>query len=416
MSGGELSIQHPVIALTVVAAIPVVLYALWADYYHRYIALLESERAEDFDRASELRTVRLSGVFTIAIQALIFLAVQPLRDAYPILSLAIFLVALLAQGQVQFSLEKSLRKVEAAPTENLQHTLRSMGWLFLSLFTYWVTLAVFVAGAYGLARLFKSSPQGAAVAVLIGQFVGIFAGLAMNYALAPVFLRKMVPVREFGDSEGSLKSLFTGCFSRAGLRTPQFFVIEMERFRWNNALIAGFTNGRGFFKAGFFLTRSLIEKLSAEEIEAVACHEVSHSALSHLRNRFVLGAIAVILTTIVAGGLFFVAKTVVPATVFKFAKWWILMLPIGVPWLAIRSQSRTQEFEADAHAVMHLGAKADALAEALKKIDQMNDVSIHVESLPVVGGTHPATEARIQRLRLLNTSESSGPGQSRQAA
>ncbi|MGL5192299.1 MAG: M48 family metalloprotease [Chroococcales cyanobacterium] len=194
---------------------------------------------------------------------------------------------------------------------------------------------------------------------------------------------------------------------RAGLPMPALYIVPSQSAN-------AFATGRDPDHAAVAVTQGLISLLPADELEAVIAHE-----LSHIQNRDTLTQ-AVAAT--IAGGISFLAQ---------MAFWFIpigrgdngrnplvgLLMLIVAPVAATVIQlgiSRTREFAADAGAAQLTG-NPRALARALQRLDQnARQLPINgnpaFEPLLIMNGfsgqkftsklfsTHPATEARIERL------------------
>jgi Zn-dependent protease with chaperone function len=220
------------------------------------------------------------------------------------------------------------------------------------------------------------------VATLFGTFLGILTALTLSFAIAPYTMRKMLPLRPL--QEDAKQNMIKNCFAQAGLAPPETWVIEIDQFRSANAMIAGFTRGKGPFKPALFITKTLLEHFPEEEIKAVVLHEVSHLAFNHLRQRFVLGFLSVIGATLSMALFILVAP--------KFATLGLL-ISMAMPFILMRQQNQRQELEADREAILKFGASFEGLAGALRRIDQLNNPQLKLS------GGHPATERRLILIR-----------------
>ena len=193
-------------------------------------------------------------------------------------------------------------------------------------------------------------------------------------------------------------------FARARFSPLSFRVIEMERFRMANALVAGVSWGRGVFAPVLFVTRTLVQHCNAEELEAVICHEMSHLALRHLRRRFYYSFGLVFVTVFFLAGLSFLSSASVPVS-RQAAKAMLgisMLAALGAQLYLIRRQVRVHEIEADTYAVGTFGVKFEAMASALRKLDLLNDQlgdKKDPSTYLCAGCGHPTTEQRIRLLR-----------------
>jgi Zn-dependent protease with chaperone function len=262
-------------------------------------------------------------------------------------------------------------------------------------------------GVFLLARAIGFSKAGMLVSMLLGTLSGVAGGLLVNFGLAPFFIRKMLPTEPLDN--GRVVAMIEDCFRRSGLPVPSLWVIRLDKFRFGNAMVAGFTRGKGVFTPGLFISGSLLKELEPEELRAIIAHEVSHLALNHLRSRFLmtLGLSAAVCA--LTGILVFTAYMVAPPEIGRMAGPIGALVSFAGVFVMMRRQSARHESEADRHSVEVLGAGIESFASALRKLDRMNDQSSEIQDpssylSPVAG--HPATEARIRALR-----EALGDGQ-----
>ena len=383
--------ENALLGLSILTAIPVVMFAIWGEHFKQHLAEL-NEKKEKLDRSVELYRVRIAAAWMIILQLVIFFSAYPIRKDHPLAGLFITLAGLFIQGQLQFGLERQVREIEVTGSEQFRFALRAFLWvcvgsaLYIGLVGFSVFAAFLISQALHLGQL-------AMLAVLIvGSMTGILVGLIVNFSLAPIYMRKMLPIKRLEDSK--MRELVEECFNRAGLKSPELWVIQSERFRLGNAMIAGLPSGRGWFKPGLFVSSSLFETLSEAELRAVICHEVSHVALKHLKRRFLMTLAVSAGLCLLSGLMAVLAYVVIP---HEFSG---LVGPVGAivafffAFGALRPQSYLHEMEADAHAVLELGAGLDSLVGALQKIDALNDQQERGKSLG-----HPETELRIRELR-----------------
>jgi predicted Zn-dependent protease len=132
----------------------------------------------------------------------------------------------------------------------------------------------------------------------------------------------------------------------------------------------------------FYVTTGLLQKANDEHLTGVLAHEIAHDDLGHVARAQILGVglnVGVILLEQLLPG----SSVITPA--------------LGT--LAARAYSRSEELEADRHAVEILqraGYSKDVMIDALAWV---------MQSSPPDGGgflsTHPATQDRIAALRQL---------------
>lgn len=385
--------MDPLVRIGILAALPVVTLALWADYAERKWKELQRERGEE--PTELLDTTRLCGILAFAAQMLTWLA--GILQGHALSASLIFGTAILLQAHTVSGVDRKLRGTRPNLSDRVRVGLRGTLWFFAALAVYAAVFTGVTFGSFMLVRALGWSGGAAAGLVSLGALSGLLAGLALSYALAPFYLSKFLSLRGLNPlvpRDQELGALLDRCFARAGLRAPAYWLIEMEQPSFANALITGFKSGRGVFRPALLLTPSLQRELSDIELEAVILHEVAHLKLNHLRRRLLsllgvfMGSIVAVTVMLVACALFLPAEALVAARLVS--PFLMFLLPM---WL-LRGQSQRQELEADRVAVAKLGASADALAEALRKLDRINGInSAHS------GVSHPATEDRIRRLR-----------------
>jgi ankyrin repeat protein/Zn-dependent protease with chaperone function len=310
-----------------------------------------------------------------------------------------YIAAMFIHGQINFGIEKVMRKIDVGAWEVLSQGLRGL-FSVIGLYATYYAIMWSVSRALGSAENWGLLPQwlGSSIA-WISTPVGVICGLVAIYALSPVVIRAMFPAKRVTDPQ--VIELLTSCFARAGLKAPNFWIINSDRFKVHNAMVAGMKWGVGWFKPSLFFTASLLTKLTKEEFEAIILHEVSHISLNHIRKRLVwslLGMFVVLLP--------YILFTVVLAMLLpKEAIASVVLMGVVFAILAqnsfLRTIVRRQEIEADENAVK-LGASFEAFASALTKVTLMNDHSVDKKDPNTVfnaAAAHPTTLDRIEILR-----------------
>ncbi len=405
-SGPTLNV-HPILAVIILTAIPVVAFALWAEYYGRAIdAVIKSGASSkpadkvELDRPAELRRARWAGIYAFIVVTCTYLSTAPLRQEHPLSSLLVFLAALIAQSQVQAGIERRIRGNEAAaPSETLVFA-KTLIWTMGSLVFYFSLIwGALYAAHLVLTELAIARETGVWILAGVG-IASIFGATALLLALTPFHLRKMLPVSLL--PRDSKRELIERCFTRNGFRAPEIWLIELDGFRFTNAMISGFVRGRGFFRPALFLSKPLLDKFSYAELEAIILHETSHWALHHARRRFVNSLAVIVLSTLALSFAFIAGQLLLPAGAQALLRVVTTVAAIFLPFALVRQQTEKHEFEADRHCILTLGADLESFATALRKIDHLND-SDSGQTDPFnhfnPAGGHPATELRILRVR-----------------
>jgi STE24 endopeptidase len=190
---------------------------------------------------------------------------------------------------------------------------------------------------------------------------------------------------------------------RCGFRTKGVFVMDgSRRSGHGNAYFTGFGGNK---RIVFFDT--LIERLTASEIEAVLAHELGHFKLHHVMKRMVFYFIASFFALLLLGYLsgqpwFYLQLGVDPSLATQNAMalmLFLLVLPVFTFLLSplLSRSSRTQEFEADAYAAGQ--SNAAELMQALVKLHQDNASTLTPDPLhSAFFDSHPPASIRIARL------------------
>lgn len=378
--------------LTILSAIPVVLIALWADYFERYLSALTPEQMaeEREDNQNQNRLVLFCGLVAQASAALIGYSYWKLPGWVSYLA---FLGAAAIQASAHLNLDRKL-KGPGIPGNTRNFGLRSLIWVFVDITVYWMVVLAFVGLAAWVSPALSKDPGFTEFSMFLGGILGMFVGVGVNYALAPVFFKQMFPCRPLDDPYAL--QLFSECFERAGVRAPHFYLIDMDHFGLNNAMIAGFKSGRGPFRPALFVTRGLLKDLTRNELEAVVLHEVSHLALNHILKRFIYGFLTLIGATAIALLVVGALALVLPQSAAILLGVLVMLTPFVAPFLLIRRLSKSQEFEADAFAVTKLGAKGYALISVLRRLEEQQEASLRrMKSRSGVGApanAHPVSE------------------------
>lgn len=392
---------HPVLAVTIVTAIPVVAFALWADYYGRYIDENADKKGDEaLDRPTELRRARWASIYAFLVLACIYLSTGPIRRDHSLACLLVFVVALSIQSHTQTTLERKIRgPMTATGGDYFRVFAKAMIWTLGSLFFYF---SLIWGGLYIGHTILSSSAMPREFAVWVLASIGIFSifgATSLLLALTPFHLRKMLPTTRL-SADDVLRAKIEDCFTRAGFRAPDIWILELDDFRFTNAMISGFSSGRGIFKPALFLSRTMMTKLSHDELEAVILHEVSHWSLKHMRRRFVNSLIAIAASTVVLSFAFVAGQMFLAPAGQALLRIVTTLSALFIPFMLVRNQTEQHEVEADLHCVLSLGASAESFANALRKIDKLNDFDgQNRDPFTALGGGHPATEMRILRVR-----------------
>src|SRR4051794_9662593 len=111
MEPETLSPENAVKALAMISAIPVVVLALWSEYFKQDLHELAIKKPQ-YDRDDELEKIRIAGILGLLLQFTLFLAAGDIRQDSPLMTHLIFLGAIFFQLGIQSNLEKQLRPSE----------------------------------------------------------------------------------------------------------------------------------------------------------------------------------------------------------------------------------------------------------------------------------------------------------------
>jgi STE24 endopeptidase len=213
--------------------------------------------------------------------------------------------------------------------------------------------------------------------------------------IAPLF-NKFSPL-----ADEALKMRIESLLARCGFKSQGLFVMDgSRRSSHGNAYFTGFGAAK---RVVFFDT--LLDRLDADEIEAVLAHELGHFKHKHVIKRIALMFIVSFAGLALLGWLvnqpwFYSGLGVENASNYMALLLFILVSPVFTfllrPLLA--SYSRKNEFEADAYAAQHSDSKH--LVEALVKLYRDNASTLTPDPLhSAFYDSHPPASIRIAKLQ-----------------
>ncbi len=212
--------------------------------------------------------------------------------------------------------------------------------------------------------------------------------------IAP-FFNKFTPLADV-ELKQRIETLLTKC----GFKSQGLFVMDgSARSSHGNAYFTGFGSSK---RVVFFDT--LLERLNADEIEAVLAHELGHFRHHHVIKRIALMFFVSFIGLALLGWLmnqdwFYAGLGVEQASNYMALMLFLLVSPVFLFLLRplMASYSRKNEFEADDYAAKHANAKY--LVEALVKLYRDNASTLTPDPLhSAFYDSHPPASIRISKL------------------
>ncbi len=212
--------------------------------------------------------------------------------------------------------------------------------------------------------------------------------------IAPLF-NKFSPLEDT-----SLRERIEALLLKCGFRAEGLFVMDSSRrSSHGNAYFTGFGRAKRIV-----LFDTLIQRLSATEIEAVLAHELGHFSHRHVWKRIIVLfacslAMLWILGQLIDFSWFYTSLGVESRSTAMALLLFFMALPSFIFLIQpIASHfSRVQEFEADAYAASH--SNAEELVQALVKLYRDNAATLTPDPVhSAFYDSHPPAMTRIARL------------------
>lgn len=392
--------------LIVSTAIPVVMFAIWKEYFEQDWNHPENpEHQEEHALEGAIARIRLAGLLTTTLQLVIFMATSRIRQEDPVAGLAglwITLAGLVAQRIQQARLEqtvtRSLIPNQSASRQPVVMTGQIL-WAFAGVVVYLGLLGGSLLATALVISIFKMTGMKAAVTLIAGTLMGYTLALASNFALSPWFMKRILPGRVLND--GNVRQKISRWFESARTPEPEIMVFE-QKPHLLTAWVTGLSSLTGPLRPVLWITPITLEQLEEDEIEAVIKHEIIHLKKNHLFQRFALAWAMSLLVLVTLSAALGLAAWLPKGQAGPILPAFSIFLGVALVWGSIRAlqeQSRLHEFEADLLCITELGARASALCSALKKAERLNGSAI--------SRSHPALLARIEALEPLLREERS---------
>lgn len=250
----------------------------------------------------------------------------------------------------------------------------------------------------------------------IGLLLNVIFVSVLTIVCSVIIMLRLIPNREITEPE------YLDIINK---RLEQIQMPKM-RIRWietdiKNAFVVGLKL-LSFSNQTMFIGRSLRKTLTIEEFDAVIAHELAHIANRHIHKRVIelmknfltilVGSVVLMLLFFGVALLFWGEDAWIHSTSTTTAAFLIIMGWIFFNYSLLFDTIRSHEFEADAYAVMELGASFEALSSALEKLSTPEELPEYLKrrapqkkekSWPVAWllrnfSTHPSLETRIRFL------------------
>ena len=265
-----------------------------------------------------------------------------------------------------------------------------------------------IMALFGAIGAYIGGATGMLMALLFGGAMNLFA-----YWFSDTMVLKMYNAQEVDEvSAPQFYTMVRDLAQRAGLPMPRVYLID-------EAQPNAFATGRNPEHAAVAATTGILRMLSAREIRGVMAHELAHVQHRDILISTISATMAGAISSLANFAMFFGGRDSEGRPGNPIASIAVALLAPLAASLIQMAISRAREFEADRGGADICG-DPDALADALTKIDayargiSMPTAEAHPETAqmmimnPLSGGgiaglfsTHPPTEERVDRLRVL---------------
>ncbi len=276
----------------------------------------------------------------------------------------------------------------------------------------WVKTAMLMAAImalFGVVGGMIGGESGMLLALVFGGAMNVF-----SYWFSDKMVLKMYNAREVDETSApQFYGMVRELAQRAGLPMPRVYLIDEDQ---PNA----FATGRNPEHAAVAATTGILQLLSARELRGVMAHELAHVAHRDILISTVSATMAGAISALANFAMFFGGRSEDGRPSNPLASIAVALLAPLAASLIQMAISRAREYEADRGGA-EVSGDPHALADALAKIQMyaegripMAPAEAHPETAqmmilnPLSGGgisglfsTHPPTEERIARLRVM---------------
>lgn len=249
---------------------------------------------------------------------------------------------------------------------------------------------------------------------LIGMIFNLIFVSVLTIACTVIVMLRLIPNREISEPE--YLAIIDKRLQQIGMPNMRIRWIESDI---KNAFVVGLKLLR-FSNQTMFVGKSLRTMLSLEEFDAVICHELAHVANRHIHKRivdliknFILILMGTMLLSVVILAVSYLywgedaelhSRSIAFMLVGGVLSWFFLNYAL------LFDSMRAHEFEADAYAVMIMGADFEAMKSALQKLTAQDDLPDYLKAKTTVKkgrvlswyqrnfSTHPDYDTRVSAL------------------
>lgn len=275
----------------------------------------------------------------------------------------------------------------------------------------WLKTSVLMAAImalFGLIGGYVGGAQGMLMALLFGGAANIFA-----YWFSDKMVLRMYNAQEVDEASApQFYGMVRELAHNAGLPMPRVYLID-------EAQPNAFATGRNPENAAVAATTGILQLLSARELRGVMAHELAHVRHRDILISTIAATMAGAISALANFAMFFGGRDSEGRPANPLASILVALLAPLAASLIQMAISRAREFEADRGGA-EISGDPEALADALAKIEayarniplptaEANPATAQMMIMnPLSGGgidglfrTHPATQARIARLRAM---------------
>lgn len=207
----------------------------------------------------------------------------------------------------------------------------------------------------------------------------------------------------------SLRARIEELLLRCGFQSQGVFVVDgSRRSSHGNAYFTGFGKNK---RIVFYDT--LLESLSADEVEAVLAHELGHFKRNHIKKSLLLSSVIslvgfALLAWLMRSDWFYLALGVDTASTHTALILFMMVMPVFTYFISplFSALSRKHEFEADEFA--HSNSDYKALISALVNMYRDNASTLTPDPIhSMFYDSHPPATIRINRLETIASAGSS---------